>query len=718
VGLGERMRDSSFGCRMVGGWVASVGLATAFMLALSSNAFSQAAPVAGPHVTAHLVAETRAIAPGRPLHLALRQQMQPGWHTYWSNPGESGLPTAIAWSLPQDFAAGPILWPAPERFMAGPVVGYGYKDEILLPITIDVPAGLQDGTEVVLAAHASWLACSDTCIPEEAEVSISLPVGAVAELDPAWAGAFAAARARTPRPNPFATTATVSKDAIILRVATGDASQLQNVVFLPADANVIDDGAPQSVVADGEGLMLLLQRDKSQAPPAALNGVLSFRDLAAQAGGAPAALSISASIGLSTHGADAGLGLITAVLFALIGGFVLNLMPCVLPVLSVKVLALVEHSELTPQEMRLQGIAYTAGVLASFAVIGSALLVLRAAGAEIGWGFQLQSPIFVTLMIYLVFAVGLNLSGVFSIGNGVARVGANLTSRPGYAGSFFTGVLATLVATPCTAPFMAAAVGFAITQPWYTSLAVLGSVGLGLALPYLVVSFIPRARALLPKPGIWMLRLREILAFPVYGTAVWLAYVLSQLTGSSGIAAALAGLVLIAFAAWIYEALGRSEGRRRAWRTGLSTLAVAAALALLVFIDDGAPSSSTSQAAPNGIEWQPFNQARLELLQSEGKPVFIDFTAAWCITCKLNERIAFADPAVVGAFMRGGVVALKADWTRRDADITRILEANGRAGVPLYLYYRKPGADGERQPPIVLPQLLTPTSILHEMQPD
>jgi thiol:disulfide interchange protein len=390
----------------------------------------------------------------------------------------------------------------------------------------------------------------------------------------------------------------------------------------------------------------------------------------------------------------------------------------VLPVLSIKVLALVQHSQSTPREMRLQGIAYAAGVLVSFAMIAGALIGLRAAGAEIGWGFQLQSPIFVTLMIYLLFAVGLNLSGVFSIGSRLSGVGSDLALREGYAGAFFTGTLATLVATPCTAPFMAAAIGYAVTQPWYISLVVLEAIGLGLALPYLVVAFSPRARRLLPRPGIWMLRLKQILAFPVYGTAVWLMFVLSQQAGASGTTAALAGLVLIAFAAWIYDAVCVSEGQWRSWGVGLSTLAVAGSFALLYLIDDGGPSQASPGAAKAGLDWQPFSQSRFDALRVEGRPIFIDFTAAWCITCKVNERIALADPAVVKAFADGGVAALKADWTRQDAGITRLLEANGRAGVPLYLFYARPAAAGERKPPIVLPQVLTAASVLREIRED
>jgi thiol:disulfide interchange protein len=694
-----------------------VGVVLAVIPALTSATIAVAQVAAGgQHVTASLIGETRNVVPGRPLHLALRQQIQPGWHTYWSNPGESGLPTTINWSLPPGFRAGPIMWPTPERFIVGPVVGYGYKDEVSLPVTIEVPDGLRLGSEITLSGHASWLSCSDICIPEEGELSITVAVGTTLEPDPKWSAAFAAARARIPTANPFATTATRSGEELILRMATGDATRLQDVTFFPADANVVDDGAPQSVVANSEGLVLTLRRDTSQALPSVINGVVAFRDLAAQAGGVSSAVLISTPIGSAAPDSHSGLGLIAALLLAVAGGIVLNLMPCVLPVLSIKVLALVQHSQSTPRQKRLQGIAYAAGVLASFAIIGGALAGLRAAGAEIGWGFQLQSPIFVALMIYLLFAVGLNLSGVFSVGSRLTGLGSGLALREGYAGSFFTGALATLVATPCTGPFMAAAVGYAITQPWYISVAVLEAIGLGLALPYLLVAFSPGARSLLPKPGIWMLRLKEILAFPVYGTAVWLMYVLSQQAGAFGTTAVLAGLVLIVFAAWLYEAVGLSEGRWHRLSVGLSTLAIAGALALVSLIDDGGPSNVSRAAAGDSLDWQAFNQAKFDDLRADGRPVFIDFTAAWCITCKVNERIALADPAVVKAFADLGVAALKADWTRQDASITQLLEANGRAGVPLYLFYPRPAATGERKSPIILPQLLTAASILSELQ--
>lgn len=712
------MRMHRRGVRSLRGSIAGVVLAATLAVGAVTNAGAQAGPDGGRHVTANLIGETRNIVAGRSFHVALRQQIQPGWHTYWSNPGDSGLPTTIEWALPPEFRAGPISWPTPERFTVGPVVGYGYKNEVLLPVTVDVPAGLRPGSDVTISAHVSWLACSDICIPEEADLSLSLLVGTSPQPDPDQVQAFASARAEIPNSNPFPTTATAANDEITLRVATGDARNLQNVIFLPADPDVIDDSAPQSIVVDTEGLVLRLKRDKTKSPPAALNGVLAFRDLAAQAGGSSGALSISAPVRSAAPDFHSGLGFLAAVLLALAGGIVLNLMPCVLPVLSIKVLALAQHSQSTPREMRLQGIVYTAGVLASFAVIAGALIGLRAAGSEIGWGFQLQSPMFVTLMIYLLFAVGLNLSGVFSVGDRVTGVGNALASRQGYAGSFFTGALATLVATPCTAPFMAAAVGYAVTQPWYVALGVLEMIGLGLALPYLVVAFSPRARRLLPRSGIWMLRLKEILAFPVYGTVVWLMYVLLEQTGASGATAALAGLVLIAFAAWLYNAVQLSEGHPRNWGVGLAAVAAAGAFALLYLVDDGGSPQTSMTTPTESLDWQPFSEAKLDALRAAGRPIFIDFTAAWCITCKVNERIALADPTVVKAFADGRVAALRADWTRQDASITRVLEANGRAGVPLYLFYSKPGAISERKPPVILPQILTATSILRELRDD
>jgi thiol:disulfide interchange protein DsbD len=669
----------------------------------------------GRHVTASLVAETQNVVAAQPLRLALRQQIESGWHTYWSNPGESGLPTTIDWRLPRGFEASPIVWPVPERFSYGPIIGYGYEHEVLLPVTIDVPADLPVGTTVALAAHASWLVCSDICIPEEAELAVSLPVGATREADRQWADAFATTLTRAPAPNPFRTSVGIVGDQFVLHVATGDATYLRDVAFFPLDQGVIDDAAPQRVIADAEGITMMVERDTTKPPRAALNGVLVFTDSAVESGAATRAILIAAPIDLPVNGAFPRPGIIAAILLAFVGGVVLNLMPCVLPILSVKILALVEQSHAAPREARMRGVAYTAGVLASFAVIAVVLMTLRAAGAEVGWGFQLQSPLFVGFLIYLLFAVGLNLSDVFSIGSRLGGVGTDLTSRPGYAGSFFSGTLATLVATPCTAPFMASAIGFAVTQPWYVSLAIFEALGLGFALPYLAGAFSPGLRRSLPKPGIWMVRLKHFLAFPVYGTAVWLVFVLSREAGEMAASAVFAGLVMIALAAWLYEAT-RSSQRLRGSAVGVSMVAVSVAIALLALVDRGDRPRAVLTAGDSDSRWQPFSRERLDELRRKGTPVFIDFTAAWCITCKLNERIALGDAAVRRAFLDAGVAILRADWTRQDPEITRELEANGRVGVPLYLFYPKPKLTGQRPSPIILPQILTADSILREVQ--
>ena len=700
-------------------FVGNLVLASGMMLSASSvSALSQSATAAAAnHMAVSLVGESTNVVPGRPFQVALRQEIQPGWHTYWSNPGDSGLPTTINWSLPKGFRAAPVLWPTPERFKTGPIVSYGYEGEVLLPITVDVPHGLRPDSTVTLDAHVSWLACADICIPEETDVSLSVQVGEKLRLDRLQAEAFAATRAKLPVANPFPTTTAFSNEEITLRVAMGDATRLNDVSFFPQDADVIDDEAAQSVKVDSQGLSIVLRRSKSTTLPAVLRGVLSYHDLAAQADSPSGAISISAPLQSPPATGDAGVGFAAAILLALLGGIVLNLMPCVLPVLSIKVLALLEHAELTPRQLRLQGLAYGAGVLVSFGVIGSTLLALRAGGAAIGWGFQLQSPLFVGFLIYLLFAVGLNLSGVFSIGNRLTGVGSSLSQRPGYSGSFIGGVLATIVATPCTAPFMAAAVGYALTQPWYKSLVVLEIIGIGLALPYLVITFVPKTRRILPKPGQWMLQLKEVLAFPVYGTAVWLTYVLSQLVDAYAITITLSGLVLIGFSGWLYNAAYLSSGKWRRWATGLSTLAVAGAVGLLLLIDEQGPLQALRNAPDKGdIAWQAFTPEKLETFRAKGNSVFVDFTAAWCITCKVNERIALTDPAVIDAFRREGVVALKADWTRQDADITKVLEMNGRAGVPLYLFYPRPAANGDKKSAVVLPQILTAAAVLRELQ--
>jgi thiol:disulfide interchange protein len=676
---------------------------------------AQERPAQGHHVSVTLVAETRGIVPGHSFRLALRQQIETGWHTYWINPGDAGLPTTINWNLPRGLKAGPIQWPQPERIVYDSVVDYGYENEVLLPVDIEVPSTLALGTNVGIAADVSWLVCSDTCIPEDAHLSISVPVAASAEPDPDWTERLASARARLPLPNPFPTTISMNAESITLHVATGDAKNLHDVTFFPVDSNVIDNDAPQTPASGPDGLTLTLRRDVAKSSPATLNGLLVFRDAAAPSDLGPQAIAISSPIAPRTANPSTQLGLLWALLLAFAGGIILNLMPCVLPVLSIKAFSLAQHAQAAAREVRVQGIAYTAGVLASFAIIAALLLGARATGAEIGWGFQLQSPLFVAVMIYVLFAVGLNLSGVFSFGERVAGAAGELSSNASYSGSFLTGALATLVATPCTAPFMAAALGYAITQPWHRSLAIFDAVGFGMAFPYLAIAFSPPLRRFLPRPGAWMIGVKQFLAFPIYGTAVWLTFVLAQESGAFAVTAVLSGLVLIAFAAWLYEAVRHGESRWRRWGLAVSALPIIGAVALVPLADTSQTLHVAAKENNASISWLPFSPTKLDELQLQGKSIFVDFTADWCITCKINERIALEDPAVIKAFSSNEVTALRADWTRQDPSITRLLEANGRAGVPLYLFYPR-AANGENKSPVILPQILTAIAILREIE--
>ena len=404
---------------------------------------------------------------------------------------------------------------------------------------------------------------------------------------------------------------------------------------------------------------------------------------------------------------EGGVTLLYAVISALIAGVILNLMPCVFPVLSIKILNLTQHRAETPRRVRLHGMAYTLGILACFTILAGVLHGLRAGGAEIGWGFQLQSPLMVATLAFILFALGLSLSGILTIGTSLTRVGGSrLLQRGGLSGSFFAGVLATVVATPCTAPFMGASIGFALTQPFVVGLAVFLALGLGLALPFLVLAFVPGLQRLLPRPGRWMETLKQFLAFPLYATVAWLIWVLSFQVGASGLLAALAALVLIAFGAWAYSL---SQGRRNVSARvlqGMAAVSVAGVVALAIAIDLSRPAEINAQDASSKAGSEAFSQQKLDTLLASGQHVFVNMTAAWCITCLVNERTALSTGAVREIFAGKGITYLKGDWTNRNPEITRLLEKFGRSGVPLYVLYR-----GGREP-VVLPQILTQSLVL------
>ncbi len=694
----------------------ALSIASLFFLALTIPPIAPAAPTDNdraetPHVQAQLVASVDAVYPGEEIILGVHQKIIPHWHTYWRNPGDSGTAPTIAWDLPAGASAGDIDWPTPGRFKFGPVVNYGYAEEVTLLTPIAVPADARPGGRFAVGATVDWLVCREECIPQQVRLRLSLPIAAPGQPRGAGSPLIAAGQARLPMPLPGLARAEGDKKRLLLHLAGPElrAAEVEDVWFYPVAWGAIEQSAAQVRQVGADGLTLSLTPGEAPLTAGAdLEGVLVVKKRAGEASEIRGyALKTPLVAPAGANGGDVS-GLPAALLMALLGGIILNLMPCVFPVLSIKALAILKHAHETPWQTRLQGIAYTAGILASFAVLAALLLAAKAAGAEVGWGFQFQSPAFVLAVAYLMFAVGLNLSGVFSFGHSLAGLGSALADRSGYAGSFFTGALAAVVATPCTAPLMGAALGYAIAQPPAVLVAVCLSLGLGLALPFMLLSLSPALRLFLPKPGAWMENFKQFLAFPMYASAVWLVWVLAQQTNADTVLVALGGMVLIALAAWLYD----RTRRQRAWiRHGAAALAGLAALLVAVGgVRSVEPAPAQTAAAKTEQIWEAYSPARLQALRDEGRPVFLNFTAAWCITCLVNERVVLSTEVVKNGFKQSRVVYLKGDWTNRDRDIGDKLAEFARSGVPLYVVY--PAGDGA---PRVLPQILTPETVLEAL---
>ncbi len=712
------------------------------LLLASPAAFAlSGAVVATDNVKARLVSEVNAIAPGQSFWVALELNIRDGWHTYWRNPGDSGQATTLKWQLPAGFTAGDIVWTAPHRFDIPPLVNYGYAKHAVHLVKITASKDLPVGPPVVLSAKAGWLVCSDVCIPEDADLQLKLPVsGAPGAVDAADAALFSAARAEVPSAQFAATSAHIQGGQLVLTLGKewgAGLAQIKSLAFFPYDEGSIEYAAPQTLTRGKDAVELAMKLGDQPPKAGAIRGVLLATEdtgnglsvvpmeIAADIAGAGAARSKGSgavAAGAASSAAPAATAATAAtaagaadkspaslpmlLLFAILGGLILNLMPCVFPVLSIKAIGLVEQAKKHPAAVRAKGLAFVAGVIGSMLCLAGTLLALRAGGEQVGWGFQLQSPLFVTLLVYLLLAVGLNLSGVFEVGGGLAGVGDVLTQGDSYRASFFTGVLTTLVATPCTAPYMAVAAGAALSQPAFIALCIFAALGFGLALPYLLLSFAPWMRRLLPKPGAWMDTLKQAFAFPIYASAAWLLWVLAQQTSPFGLGAALAGAILIALAAWAYQKSKSSSSRGRVAAIATATIAVLLAIALPVRFADVAAASpgGSTGGAPTADEWRPYDAAQLAKLTAAGRPLLVNFTASWCLTCLVNERNAFTDSAVQQVFRDKGVTLMKGDWTTRDPRITSALAAFGRAGVPLYVVYNsKPGSTE----PVVLPQLLT-----------
>ena len=692
------------------------GLAASLLLC-NLAAASNGNTVVTDNVKARLVSEVATVAPGSTVSVALEFDIREGWHTYWRNPGDSGQATRLKWTLPANVSASEIQWTMPHRFDVPPLVNYGYARHAMHLVQVTVPNTLAPGSTLALAATANWLVCSDICIPESGVVNLNLPVGEGAK-DPASAALFAAARAELPQPALGTVKAEVRAHELVLSLAKdwGNVlTQTEQLSFFPYAEGGIEYAAPQRITRADGALQLSMKLGYQPPKSGPIEGVLVLKQgsgaqeltvpmtisapLTGAVGDAVATPQYSGSAATATTPATQSL--FSLVLLAIAGGLILNLMPCVFPVLSIKAIGLVEQAKKSPGAVRIKGLVFALGVIASMLTLAAVLLALRAGGQQIGWGFQLQSPLFVTLMAYLLLAVGLNLSGVFEFGGSLAGVGDSLTRGNGLRASFFTGVLTTLVATPCTAPFMAAAVGAALTQSPGLALAIFAALGVGLSLPYLLLSFAPVLRRALPKPGAWMDTLKQVFAFPMYASAAWLLWVLAQQTSPGGLAAALAGIILIALAAWAFQKSQGASGGARITTLATAVVSLGLALYLPTRVDAVAATQVGKQSAD---EWRAYDPATLKDLVSSGQPVLVNFTASWCLTCLVNERNAFADAAVQDIFKRKGVVLMKGDWTNREPQITQALTEFGRAGVPLYVVYN---AHPNTREPTILPQLLT-----------
>ena len=703
---------------MIRNFAVAVSGALALLLGFSA---AHAAAVKTSHVEAELVAETRTAAPGATLNVALHQKIIPGWHTYWRNPGDAGEPTSLDWTLPTGWSAGGIIWPQPERFQSGPLMNYVFSTEVWLPVPITVPADAKPG-KVQLIANVTWLVCKDVCVPETVKLTMPVVVGApgVSPQPDPNAKAVAETIANAPKPAGLkATFAYVAKGEQVKLTVGGAALKgldLSHAYFFPYDGTVLDHVKAQTSAKAGAGLTMTLPAGYAfthNKAPAKLEGIIAFGPNKAIEVSATPAKRADLAAGPSAAGGsdDGGVGgLPGALAFAFIGGLILNLMPCVFPVLSIKAAALVRHLD-HPGKARAEGLVFMAGCVLTFVVLAGALILAQQAGQAVGWGFQLQSPAVVAVLTLLMLAVALNLSGVFEIGLSVQSAGSGLASKGGLAGSFFTGVLAVVVAAPCTAPFMAGAIGWAFTQPPLAALSVFVALGLGLAFPFTLIAFVPGLFKRLPRPGAWMEGLKKTLAFPMYGSAAWLAWVFVQQAGANGLALLFAAAVFTAFAVWLF---GVSQRASKPLLPRLGALAgIALAVPLVIAGQAMTAAAATADGAPSpvsGIASEAWSPAKVASLRAAGRPVFVDFTAAWCVTCQVNERTALATGGVAEAFKRTNTAYLKADWTNRNGEIADQLKALGRAGVPLYLVYDAKGGD-----PQILPQILTESGVVEAL---
>jgi thiol:disulfide interchange protein DsbD len=706
-------------------------LVAALAVILPAQAQLAAQPtIKATHVTVTLLVPPAQLAPGENFTAGLDFRMEPGWHVYWINAGDSGEPPAAKWTLPKDVTADPLQFPAPTRLPLGPLMDFGYENEVVFPVAMHVTSDFHPASpKTTLAAHVTWLVCREVCIPGKGDLAVTRTAwskpAASPDVDPAAQNLIAKFDARLPKPLPTSDTATFSSTPKTFVLAVNTGQKQSAAQFFPLDQTVIANAAPQPAQPTSNGVQLTLTKDENlQAPPQKLSGLLELPDgTAYEIHATPGTIAASTTAAPNDFSAILG-----AAALAFIGGILLNLMPCVFPVLFIKGLSLVQSSQQERHQLRAHGWVYTLGILVSFWGVVAVLVILRAAGQQLGWGFQFQSPTFLALMAMLLFFLGLALAGQFEIGLSLTSAGGSLAQKHGYTGSFFTGVLAMVVATPCTAPFMGAAIGYALSHSVIVSFTVFTALALGLALPYLALAYFPGWARILPKPGAWMEVLKQAVSIPIFATVIWLVWVFTQIAGTSALIGLLAAFLLLAVAGWflgrwpakaaattaaaliLILAIGTSVWSVRA--LGMPSPAVTAALARMIADGKFASSGATGyRLQATGSQWQPFTPTLLTQSRAQRKPVFIDFTASWCLSCQVNERLILNRADVQQHLRDSGAVLLRADWTNQDPDITQTLATLGRSGVPTYaLYPADPDA-----PPHVLPEVLTPGIVLNAL---
>ncbi|HEY0013528.1 MAG TPA: thioredoxin family protein [Allosphingosinicella sp.] len=641
---------------------------------------------AEPAMSVELVAEGRTAAPGSTVTLAFVMRPREGWHGYWSNPGLAGRPNEVTWRLPAGAEAGPLRYPVPERLLIAGIMNYVFERDYAMLVDLKVPANAVPGAVLPIAARLDYLACTDQiCVPQRTDVSTEIRIGAATAENRARFDAF---RRDLPRPLQQPARFEIAGGRLRIAVPLPAGAAIAEPYFFPATLDAIDYSAAQAVSRAGDMLIVETQAAPNAASLRAIEGVLSLGEnrglaIAARPGPVPPG---GTPVGGAAPEAG-GIAILYALLGALLGGLLLNVMPCVFPILSLKALSLARAGG-DERAARREALAYAAGAVGTCLLLGGAILGLRATGVAVGWAFQLQDPRVILLLFLLVTAIALGLAGLFrlpAIGAGDA-----LAAQGGTRGAFWTGALAAFVATPCTGPFMGAALGAALVLPALAALAVFAGLGLGLALPFLLLGFVPALRRRLPKPGAWMERFQRLLSIPMFVTAIGLLWVLGRQAGVDGMTAGLFAGLALGLALWW---AGR---HRRAWPALVP--AAAAIGAALFLVHTAGPSAA---ATTGTLDAQPFSEQRLAALRAENRPVFVYFTADWCLTCKVNERAVLARADVAAAFRASNVAVLVGDWTRGEPEIGRFLESHGRSGVPLYLFY-KPGAELE-----VLPQILT-----------